>query len=270
MKVKDHMLTGEEFFLEYDPELQLYRTNPVPANLDSYYDSEEYISHTDRKSGLKEWVYYRVKQVQFVQKRSRMLRYVSEGSEVFDVGTGTGDWPAYLQSKGHKVLGLETNEGAREKANQKGVHTVVSWEELQEQQFDCISLWHVLEHVPDPSQTLKLIFDHLKPGGIVMIAVPNYRSWDAKFYNEFWAAYDVPRHLWHFSSESIRSLGRTSGLQWSKKFPMWFDAFYVSLLSESYKKRGNPIRAIGVGLYSTLSAMFTKEYSSMLYVLKKP
>ena len=270
MKVKDHMLTGEEFFLEHHPELHLFKTCPVPTDLNAYYESEEYISHTDRKGSLRERAYQVVKQIQFVQKRSRMLKYVKADARVLDVGTGTGDWPAYLQSKGHASVGLETNRRAQHKAVEKGVHTISDWNELQQEQFDCITLWHVLEHVPEPSEVLTTLHQHLEPGGVVMIAVPNYRSWDAQFYKEFWAAYDVPRHLWHFSSDSIRTLGRAAGFQWMKKYPMWFDAFYVCLLSESYRDNGNSIRGIGVAICSTIRAMLTKEHSSMLYVLQKP
>jgi 2-polyprenyl-3-methyl-5-hydroxy-6-metoxy-1,4-benzoquinol methylase len=270
MRATDYMLSKEEFELVYDSTYDMYKTEPVPPDIDRYYQSEDYISHTDSKRGLKEIVYQWVKQFQLGQKRRRLYRFTFKTARVLDVGTGTGEWPAFLGACGHEVEGIETNEVARSKAEKKGVSVVGHWDELQNKTFDVITLWHVLEHLPDPSEAFDALFRHLAPGGHLFIAVPNFRSLDAKEYGKYWAAYDVPRHLWHFSSKSIQKLGEEKGFFLIKKWPMWFDVFYVALLSESYKPRSSFFRAVWVSLRSTLSALRTTEHSSMLYVLKKP
>lgn len=270
MKVKDHMLSQEEFELIFDDTLQCFRTTPVPEDLSPYYESDKYISHTDSSKGVVDWVYQKVKRFQLAQKKSRLLSLTSSKASVLDVGTGTGDWPVYLKQNGHKVQGLETSNAARAIAIEKGIEVYSSWEELQGQSYQAITMWHVLEHLEDPATALSLLFDCLEPGGVLLIAVPNFRSYDAQKYGPYWAAYDVPRHLWHFSSASIKALGEGAGLRWVKKWPMWFDAFYVSLLSEKYRPQSSVLRAAWVALASTWSALRTEEYSSMLYALKKP
>ena len=270
MKARDHMLSKEEFELEYDSDYDMYKTRPVPEDIGRYYQSEDYISHTDSKSSIKDRLYHWVKQYQLGQKRRRMYRFSSKTSTVLDVGTGTGEWPLFLKTYGHKVVGLETSTLAREKAEAKGVEIVSNWDALQGQSFDVITLWHVLEHLPVPSEAMSKLYAHLQPGGHLYIAVPNFKSWDAKAYGEYWAAYDVPRHLWHFSSSAISKLGKEQGLKLIKKWPMWFDVFYVALLSESYKPKFSLIRASWIAFRSTLSALGTNEHSSMLYVLQKP
>lgn len=270
MKAKDHLLSKEEFELVYDSEFDMYQTQPVPTDIGRYYQSDDYISHTDRKRGIKERLYHWVKQYQLRQKRKRMYRFASNTAKVLDVGTGTGEWPVFLKKHGHEVVGLETSAVAREKANKKEVKVLSEWEELSGQTFDVITLWHVLEHLPVPAEAMRTLDTHLRPGGHLYIAVPNFKSWDAKAYGEYWAAYDVPRHLWHFSSKSIRRLGEEQGLSMIKKWPMWFDVFYVALLSESYRSKSSLLRASWIAFCSTISALGTKEHSSMLYVLKKP
>ena len=270
MKVKDHMLSQEEFELVFDDALQCYRTVPVPEDLSPYYESDKYISHTDSSKGIVDWVYQKVKRFQLSQKRSRLLRLVSSDFSLLDVGTGTGDWPVYLQERGHKVHGLETSSAARKMAMAKGIEVYSSWEELKNKSFQVITMWHVLEHLEDPSESLRQLSDCLEPGGVLLIAVPNFRSYDAKKFGAYWAAYDVPRHLWHFSSKTIQRLGEGAGLVWIRKWPMWFDVFYVSLLSEKYKPNSNLLHAAWVAFRSTLSALRTNEHSSMLYALQKP
>lgn len=270
MKARDHMLSKEEFELVYDSDFDMYRTQPVPADIGRYYQSEDYISHTDSKNGIKARLYHWVKQYQLRQKRRRVYCFSPNNSVVLDVGTGTGEWPLFLEKHGHEVVGLETSQVARDKAKNKGVKVVSEWSELKGQTFDVITLWHVLEHLPVPAEAMKKLYTHLRPGGHLYIAVPNFNSWDAKAYREYWAAYDVPRHLWHFSSKAIRKLGEEQGLVMIKKWPMWFDVFYVALLSESYKPNSSLMRASWIAFCSTLSALRTSEHSSMLYVLKKP
>ncbi|MDX1461453.1 MAG: class I SAM-dependent methyltransferase, partial [Marinirhabdus sp.] len=157
----------------------------------------------------------------------------------------------------------------RSKASEKGIdlHHVVT--EIGNEKFDVITMWHVLEHIPNLEETIQSLHQLLKGNGTLIIAVPNFRSHDAKYYGKFWAAYDAPRHLWHFSKTAMTKLFATS-FHLKKIKPMYFDAFYVSLLSEKYKNGTSfSLRAFWVGLVSNLKAIRTKEYSSLIYCFKK-
>ena len=142
--------------------------------------------------------------------------------------------------------------------------------ELPGTKYQVITLWHVLEHLPELKENIGRLASLLKEEGTLIVAVPNYKSFDAKYYNAYWAAYDVPRHLWHFSRHSIQRLFQEHNLEVVETRPMWFDAFYVSLLSETYKKsKAKWIKAFFIGLWSNLRGLVTKEYSSHIYILKK-
>ena len=181
----------------------------------------------------------------------------------------TGDFIISAKIKGWDVRGIEPNDKARNQALKKGLDVKKNIDDLGTEQFDVVTLWHVLEHIPDIERTTEQVEALLKPGGILIVAVPNYRSFDAKYYKEYWAAYDAPRHLWHFSRESMNKLF-SKNLVMTSKLAMVFDSFYVSLLSEKYK--GNRLaitRSIFVGLWSNISAWRSNEYSSLIYCYKK-
>lgn len=269
IKVKDHSVSGEDFELLLNKEFQLLKTNPVPRDLEKYYQSEDYISHTDGKRSLFEKIYHWVKQYTLSQKEQLISSYVGKKGNLLDIGAGTGDFLAYAQKKNWKVTGIEPNSKARELAQKKGVSFVEDMAELSDNSFDVVTMWHVLEHVPDLDKQLTELKRICKSGGFIVIAVPNYKSYDAKHYKEYWAAYDVPRHLWHFSKTSVQKLFSEKGMKLEKVYPMYFDSFYVSLLSEKYKSgKMNFLKAFWVGLKSNLSGMKTREYSSHIYVLK--
>jgi len=270
-KVKDYLVTGETFELIYDSEKEMLITNPKPAteNLFKYYESEDYISHTDSKKGIVSYLYQTVKK-RALQKKVTLINFLNNGSgSLLDIGAGTGDFLKQAQEANWKVSGVEPNEGAKKLAEEKGINLQESINDLNGKTFDVITMWHVLEHVPNLEETISTIEKLLKPEGTLIIAVPNYKSFDAKYYKEHWAAYDVPRHLWHFSQTSMRKLF-SENLQLVKTKPMVFDSFYVSLLSEKNKTgKQNLIKAFFVGMRSNLSAWNTKEYSSLIYCFKK-
>ena len=166
---------------------------------------------------------------------------------------------------------MEPNSKARKLSHDKGVDCVESIEDINvESKFDVITLWHVLEHFPDYEASLTDLKSRLNKGGILVIAVPNYKSYDAKYYKEFWAAWDVPRHLWHFSSESIAKISASLGLTIVASKPMWFDAYYVSLLSEEYKTgKKKLLNALRIGSLSNTKAVINGQFSSKIYILKK-
>lgn len=269
MKIKDYSVSKEDFELEHNSEYDLFKTVPIPQNLDTYYQSEDYISHTDAKRSLFEKAYHLVKQYTLSQKERLISSYVKNKGNLLDIGAGTGDFLAYAKSKKWEVTGIEPSEKAKKLALKKGVKFVQNTEELSDNSFDVITMFHVLEHVEDLDKQLSELKRISKPNGIIIIAVPNFKSFDAKHYKEFWAAYDVPRHLWHFSKTSIQKLFSEKGIELIKTKPMSFDSFYVSLLSEKYKNgKMNFVRAFFVGLLSNLKGISSKEFSSHIYVLK--
>lgn len=271
IKVKDHSVSKESFDLLLDEELQLLKTHPQPSldKLPSYYESEDYISHTDSKRTLFEKLYHLVKTNALKNKVALITKENSSKGNLLDIGAGTGDFLNQVKNNGWKCVGIEPNEKAKNIAISKGIEFTNTLEELEDHSFDVITMWHVLEHVPDLDYQIKILKRLLKPNGTILIAVPNFKSFDAKHYQSFWAAYDVPRHLWHFSKISIQKLFSKENLQLKKVKPMWFDSFYVCLLSEKYKTgKMNFIKGFFYGFLSNCSGMIKKEYSSHIYIIK--
>lgn len=268
-QAKDHMVTGEVFSLVWQAEFKAYKTEPIPTDLAPYYDHPDYISHNEEATGILPFVYRLVRNYNIGLKLNWLKSAHPRGKSLLDYGSGTGDFLKRANKDNWRVSGLEVNELARTVAQKKGVKVYKNQADVSDQVFDVITLWHVLEHLNDPLAMMQWFSNHLTAEGVLIIAVPNHRSYDAKYYREYWAAYDVPRHLWHFSKESIRTIFKDH-FELVKTHPMWFDSIYVSLLSERYKKnKGNLFRGIVIGFLSNLKAMFTNEPSSRVYVLKK-
>ena len=253
------------------PETEMLVTSPKPdtGDLPKYYESDSYISHTDNKKGMIPFLYGLVKKRSLKKKLRLINRYSESQGTLLDIGAGTGAFLALAMKQGWKTFGVEPNDKARNSAVEKGLELGKSITDVQSRKYDVITLWHVLEHIPDLEKTTQQLEHMLLPNGLLVVAVPNYKSFDANYYKEFWAAYDVPRHLWHFSRKSMETLFRPI-LRLLKIKPMIFDSFYVSLLSEKYKT-GNSfsIRAFFIGLWSNIAAWRTKEYSSLIYCFKK-
>lgn len=271
IKTKDFLVSGEPFDLLYDEEKKMLYTSPQPnvEDLSTYYESEAYISHTDSKKGIMPFLYQKVKKYSLQKKVNLISSLNKDTGNLLDIGAGTGDFLKLAQEKGWNVFGVEPNQKAASFAREKKIHLETSLENFSGKQFDVITLWHVLEHLPDLDNTVKEIEHLLKPGGVLVIAVPNFKSFDAKHYKKYWAAYDAPRHLWHFSRDSMELLF-SENIKLKKIKPMIFDSFYVSLLSEKYKS-GNKfsLKSIFIGFWSNLRAWSTKEYSSLIYCYKK-
>lgn len=275
LKVKDHSVSGEEFQLIFNEDTEILETFPAPNEdqLSKYYKSEDYISHTDSKRNLFERVYHIIRSRALKKKLRLINSFGNESKQLLDVGCGTGDFLKIALTDGWTVTGIEPNEQARKIANVKtnqNVFEINHLDNLKEHSFDVITLWHVLEHLPKLDTHIQLFRKLLKPNGLLIIAVPNYKSYDAAHYKEFWAAYDVPRHLWHFSRKSINKLFQKENFTLIKTIPLIFDAYYVSLLSEKYKTGYmNPLKAFWVGLKSNYRARHNNDYSSLIYVLKQ-
>jgi ubiquinone/menaquinone biosynthesis C-methylase UbiE len=271
LTVKDHSVSKEIFDLYYDEELDMLITSPQPElqNLGKYYESEDYISHTDNKRSLFEKAYHFVKNIALQNKLNLINSEQPKKGKLLDIGAGTGDFLLTAKNNGWETIGVEPSERAKNIAKQKGILFVEEISSLENNSLDVITMWHVLEHVPNLEVQIQELKRLLKPTGTLIVAVPNYKSFDANHYQTFWAAYDVPIHFWHFSKKSIQLLFERVDIKLEKILPMKFDSFYVSLLSEKYKTgKMNYIKAFFIGLKSNWRAKKTNEFSSHIYVLK--
>lgn len=269
-KVKDYSVSNEVFELHHNPEYDMLLTfpKPSPEQLPSYYESADYISHTDGKRSLFEKMYQAIKSIALKNKVTLINSQSGKGA-LLDIGAGTGDFLVAAQKDGWLTKGIEPSPKAKAIAQSKGVSFANNLNDFEDNSFDVITMWHVLEHVPNLEEYLSELKRIIKPDGTIIIAVPNFKSFDAEYYGKYWAAYDTPRHLWHFSKNSIQKLVGEFQLQLVQVLPMKFDSFYVSLLSEKYKNgRMNYVRAFFVGWKSNLNGNKTKEYSSHIYIIK--
>lgn len=270
LTTKDYLVTQEIFELEYHSNSNMLVTKPVPENLEKYYDPNNYISHSDKRNGLLENIYQTVKKYTLNKKVKLINKYSNTEKNLLDIGCGTGEFLITAKNQNWKTVGVELNDNARKKATDKNLDIYKSLDVLNNQKFDVITLWHVLEHLPELDKQINKITSLLNKNGTLIIAVPNYKSYDAQYYKEFWAAYDTPRHLWHFSQKAIKSIFRNKKIVIVKTLPMYFDSYYVSLLSEKYKSgSSNYLKAFYRGFISNMKAKSSGEYSSLIYVLKK-
>jgi 2-polyprenyl-3-methyl-5-hydroxy-6-metoxy-1,4-benzoquinol methylase len=273
LECRDHSISGEQFTLVKCLDCSFVFTNPRPPahEIGPYYSSEAYISHHADKSGLIPFFYRKIRNVQFEDKTRIIKSFGKQQAVLLDIGCGTGDFIAHCTSLGWNCTGVEPDPGARLSAQKKSLNVLdLSYLESCNAQFDVITMWHVLEHVHELEQRMQQLKRLIKNDGIIIIAVPNLKSFDAKYYKEFWAAYDVPRHLYHFSKATITRLFGKYSLQLKKTYPMVYDAFYVSMKSEEYKhgKSSGILKGPWVGLISHLFALKTGEFSSLIYVFK--
>lgn len=274
LEVKDHSVSGELFQLVVNSEYGFLETVPQPSvqQLPDYYKSEDYISHTDTQRNWFEKAYHVIRSIALKKKLGLINKHSNGSKQLLDVGCGTGDFLLAALQNQWQISGIEPNENARAIANRKNnnsVYDTVQISKFSDHSFDVITLWHVLEHLPNLNDQMALFKKLLKPKGSLIIAVPNYKSYDAKYYKSFWAAYDVPRHLWHFNKDSISKLISKQNMMVDSIKPMWFDAFYVSLLSEQYKTGKMKIfKGFWIGLLSNIKSIRTKEPSSLIYVIK--
>ncbi|MGI0106047.1 class I SAM-dependent methyltransferase [Salinimicrobium sp. WS361] len=269
---KDHTVSGEFFELRKAKGLDLLATFPQPnlERLPDYYKSESYISHTDSKKGFFDKIYQRVKNLMLSRKLNWIAQEKTGTVKILDVGAGTGDFLLAAKKRGWKVFGAEPNSGARALASKKGVELEEKTREFSSGSFDVITLWHVLEHVPNLEEQIEELYRLLKPDGLLVIAVPNFKSDDAQKYKEHWAAYDVPRHLYHFSPSAIEKIFNSSGFLLTSQKGLFFDSFYVSLLSEKYASgASNMLKAVWKGAISNFKAKSSGNYSSVAYFFRK-
>lgn len=277
LEAKDYTVSHETFAIWECANCTLRFTQNVPeaAAIGRYYQSDAYVSHSDTRKGLVNRLYHIVRNIT-LKGKLKMITGVSgkKTGSLLDVGAGTGAFAAVMQQNGWQVTGLEPDETARKNAAQNhglNLQTLEALYNLPAGSYDVITMWHVLEHVHELHGYLNRFQTILRPGGTLVVAVPNYTSADAQRYGASWAAYDVPRHLYHFSPASMRALVAQHGFQVVEHKPMWFDSFYVSMLSEQYLNgKGNLVKAFINGWRSnTKAASSPEKSSSVIYIIKR-
>ncbi len=273
LSCRDFTVSQERFDLLSCEGCGLWQTAPRPsqAEIGRYYASDAYISHSDKRQTLIDRLFHLVRRYTVRQKTRLVRSYLPVRGRLLDVGCGTGYFLAACRDQGLIVLGVEPNATARALAIQKQLPVLPSIEDAlkADEPFDLLTLWHVLEHLHEPDVFIEQAYQLLKESGILIIALPNRCSYDAQYYQPYWAAYDVPRHLFHFTQRDIINLTKDR-FSLEAVRPMYFDAFYVSMLSEKYRGRSlGFLRGLAVGLYSNLMAMRSGEYSSLIYILRR-
>lgn len=277
LRAKDYTVSNKLFSIAECNACSLRFTQDVPdaAAIVPYYKSENYISHTNTSKGFINRLYQSVRKRTLKQKRKLIEQTTGKKTGNFlDVGSGTGAFVNEMKQQGWRITGLEPDPDARvvaKKLYNIELKEMNLFNSLPANSFDAITLWHVMEHVHDLSAYVQQLKNLLKEDGRLFIAVPNYTSKDADIYGEYWAAYDVPRHLYHFSPRSVQALMEKHGLKLLNYKPMWFDSFYISMLSSKYKKGNtNLIAAFWNGFRSNLMAMGdVKKCSSVIYIAGK-
>lgn len=273
IELKDHSITSEQFKILNCKECSHFFTSPLPEenNIGKYYQSTDYISHSDSRTGLVNSLYHFARNFTLKQKIKLVESYNQPG-QLLDIGCGTGYFLQEAKKNNWEVKGTEPDNNARKLAEDISSSEIsTSVFDLKEGlKFDVITMWHVLEHVYDLSKTMSKIESLLKPNGTLIIALPNPESWDAGYYKSYWAAYDVPRHIHHFTKNSLGVLLQKQSLDIVKTKPMLLDSYYISLLSEKYKGKQNLIKSILIGSISNIKALTgNKNYSSIIYIVKR-
>lgn len=274
---KDFTVSNEMFAIWECKDCTLMFTQDVPEQeqIGKYYQSDNYVSHSDTQKGFINQLYHRIRKITLSSKRKLVQTETGlQTGNILDVGCGTGAFLNCMKHAGWKITGLEPDEGARKTA--QSLYKIEPLPsplifQLPHAEYNAVTAWHVMEHVHQLHEYVEQIKLILAPKGKAFIAVPNYTSGDAASYKENWAAYDVPRHLYHFSPRSMSVLMKMHGLEVVKMKPMWFDSFYVSMLSEQYKNnKGNIVKAFFTGLVSNTKALFNNsKCSSVIYIIGK-
>ena len=271
---KDHMVSKETFTIEQCTTCWFLLTNPRPSlqSLPKYYKSDQYISHTDKSNNLTNRI-YKVARSFTLKNKLKLVNQLTENKSILDFGCGTGDFLQTCKMNGWEIHGFEPDQSANSIASKKNRITIQSTLEdlTNTNELSVITLWHVLEHVYDLNATIEILTQNLARNGQILIAVPNYRSYDASLYKKHWAAYDVPRHLYHFDQQTMKELLSKHGLTITDTIPMKLDSFYVSLLSEKYLNNSTKfLKSFITGYKSNIYAKkHENNYSSLIYIAQK-
>ena len=274
LKLKDYFLSKEDFEIMECPQCGLLYTipRPSPDEIGKYYKSDEYYSHQQNQKGFIPRIYEKVKTINLKHKVSLAIDGLPQG-KLLDIGCGVGDFLVQVKKQDWETAGIEPSDDAKKIAQTRLGFVPLAPSEsisLPDCSFDVITLWHVLEHIDDLKFQTSEIYRLLKPNGRLVIALPNYQSFDCQYYKDKWAAWDVPRHLNHFSPETLRSIISSLDFQYIDTQKLIWDAYYISFMSERYLENALPLlRGACVGLRSNLKARSSGMYSSLVYRFQK-
>jgi SAM-dependent methyltransferase len=275
----DNTVSHETFVIIKCTNCDFTVTSPRPEDgkLGDYYLSDNYISHSNKATTLLDRVYLLARRFTLRWKVNLLLKYYTNHNtiNVLDYGCGTGEFLKACKDSGFTISGVEPSENARAKSSQTNqIKIQESLEGIDNLRFNIITMWHVLEHIPDFETIIQKLKSKLTDDGVLFIAVPNHKSFDGQHYHKHWAGFDVPRHLWHFSSGTMKKILSKNNLNLIDICGMELDSYYVSLLSEKYKSENKTtiigyINAVLNGIRSNWKARKTGEYSSLIYIIKK-
>lgn len=276
LKVRDYSVSGEEFHITQCKDCGLRFTNPRPGpeEIGRYYQFKDYVSHTDEEAtGWINQVYRRVRQHTLRQKERWIRGLLPNKGRLLDIGCGTGDFAGHMAQTGWQVTGVEPDQNAAAKARAKHQLEVFGeeWLDRPGEPFDVVTLWHVLEHVHDLDGRIRQFTHLVRRGGYLLVAVPNAEAYDAFYYKEYWAAWDVPRHLYHFKGKVLRHRIEQAGFSCERERGLPFDPFYIAMLSEKYRRgKDAPVLGLFMGLgFWWQSFKEERHSSSKLYVFRK-
>ncbi len=270
---KDYLVSNESFAIVTCDNCGFKFTNPRPTKneISRYYESDDYISHSNKGTSIINTVYKIARKFTLKSKLS-LITKLSTGNKLLDFGCGTGHFLAECEKSGWSCTGIEPDPKAREIAlNKKNIKVIENIDSLGEKEkYDIITLWHVLEHVHDIDETISTLRKKLTKKSKLLIAVPNCASWDAQFYKEHWAGYDIPRHLYHFEPDTISQFMSRHKLNLKETYPQKLDSYYVSLLSDKNKyDRNKYVQSIKNGFLSNINAQKSNMFSSLIYIFSK-
>ena len=271
---KDYLVSQKDFVIQRCQKCSFQFTNPRPDSeeIGSYYKSEQYVSHNDQSSGLINTAYRVARNFTLNSKVNLVNKINGNAGHILDVGCGTGTFLENCKEQGWQIVGVEPDaEAARAAITKLQIDIPTDISRLERTDlFDIITLWHVLEHIPDLDKTIHQLYERLADDGTLLIAVPNSDSYDAQYFKQYWAAYDVPRHLHHFTPKTIELLFKEHSFSLVDKKPMVLDAFYIALLSTRYQTgKTNYLKSVQIGLQSNIAARRTGNSSSQIYLFKK-
>ena len=267
----DHLVSGEAFPIYWDSTKNRAWTGVEHLNSQrDYYECSEYIPHSSKADSLFSSFYMWGRRIMLIYKYAILKRHLLPNSRLLDIGCGTGSFLSFMKKKQFDVLGVESNVKARKICLKRGIVVESSESKLGSACVDAIFLWHVLEHLPHPESSLAIYRALLSPSGLLVVAVPNFESHDRIYYQQDWAALDVPRHLWHFTPKGLITMADESGFDLLQKSALGLDVFYICYLSEKHKGKSFPfLRGILKGALFSIKAFFTGKHSSCVYVFRK-
>jgi 2-polyprenyl-3-methyl-5-hydroxy-6-metoxy-1,4-benzoquinol methylase len=278
IRCKDYFISKEDFSIFKCSACGFTFTQDYPEEneIARFYESDDYISHSDTTRSFSDKLYRLARNVMLRKKRRLIISVTGlKKGAILDIGSGTGYFAGTMKKTGWLVRGIEINEKARNFSMSQFKLNILTPDKipsLEKESFDCITLWHVLEHFHDPFNYFSEISRLLKPGAVCIVALPNCNSYDAKYYDRFWAAWDVPRHLWHFNPHSFSLFSEKAGLSLEKLRSLPLDVFYISTLSEKYKGSGlSFMKGISKAIiFAYLSVFNRQKSSSLVYIMRKP